>query len=116
MQKYSYVNPPHAITSTILPARKAAGCSVAMFPALCSCFTVILVVLDALVYASFIAGASIVRDYRDQQESTKKMGRPKLPKGQAKGRIAPIRFTEAELKLYVKEVKASNQNTLSGWV
>ena len=50
------------------------------------------------------------------KKSTKKMGRPKLPKGEAKGRIVPIRFTEAELKLYAKEVKASEQDTLSAWV
>jgi hypothetical protein len=50
------------------------------------------------------------------KKSTKKMGRPKLPKGEAKGRIVPIRFTEAELKLYAKEVRASDQATLSAWV
>jgi hypothetical protein len=50
------------------------------------------------------------------KKSTKKMGRPKLPKGEAKGRIVPIRFTEAELKLYAKEVKASDQTTFSAWV
>ena len=33
------------------------------------------------------------------KKSTKKMGRPKLPKGEAKGRIVPVRFTDAELKL-----------------
>jgi len=50
------------------------------------------------------------------KKSTKKIGRPKLPKGEAKGRIVPIRFTEAELKLYAKEVKASDQATFSAWV
>jgi hypothetical protein len=50
------------------------------------------------------------------KKSTKKMGRPKLPKGEAKGRIVPVRFTEAELKLMAKAVKASPQNTLSAWI
>jgi hypothetical protein len=51
-----------------------------------------------------------------EKKSTKKMGRPKLPKGEAKGRIVPVRFTDAELKLFSKAVKASSQNTLSGWI
>jgi hypothetical protein len=50
------------------------------------------------------------------KKSTKKMGRPKLPKGEAKGRIVPVRFTEAELKAMAKAVKASDQNTLSAWL
>jgi hypothetical protein len=45
------------------------------------------------------------------KKSTKKMGRPKLPKGQAKGRIVP---TDPELKLLAKVVKQNDQNTLSG--
>lgn len=52
----------------------------------------------------------------NNKKSTKKMGRPKLPKGEAKGRIVPVRFTEAELKLFSRAVKASDQNTLSGWL
>lgn len=51
-----------------------------------------------------------------EKKSTKKMGRPKLPKGQAKGRIVPVRFTDTELKLMAKAVKASPQNTLSAWI
>lgn len=50
------------------------------------------------------------------KKSTKKMGRPKLPKGQAKGRIVPVRFTDAELKAMAKAVKASEQDTLSAWI
>ena len=50
------------------------------------------------------------------KKSTKKMGRPKLPKGEAKGRIVPVRFSDAELKLMAKAVKASPQNTLSAWL
>lgn len=51
-----------------------------------------------------------------EKKSTKKMGRPKLPKGEAKGRIVPVRFSDAELKAMAKAVKASEQNTLSGWI
>jgi hypothetical protein len=47
---------------------------------------------------------------------TKKIGRPKLPKGHAKGVIRPVRFTEAELKLFEKAAKASEHKTLSGWI
>jgi hypothetical protein len=47
---------------------------------------------------------------------TKKMGRPKLPKGHAKGVIRPIRFTESDLKLFEKAAKASEHKTLSSWV
>jgi len=37
-------------------------------------------------------------------------------KRQAKGKIVPVRFTEAELKLFSKAVKAGDQNTLSDWI
>jgi hypothetical protein len=50
------------------------------------------------------------------KKSTKKIGRPRLPKGEAKGRIVPVRFTDAELKLMAKAVKASEHNTLSAWL
>jgi hypothetical protein len=46
----------------------------------------------------------------------KKMGRPKLPKGHAKGVIRPVRFTEAELKVFEKAARASEHKTLSGWI
>ena len=46
----------------------------------------------------------------------KKMGRPKLPKGHAKGIIRPVRFTEADLKLFEKAAKSSEHKTLSGWI
>ena len=32
------------------------------------------------------------------QRKTKKVGRPKLPRGEAKGRIVPVRFTALDLK------------------
>lgn len=45
-----------------------------------------------------------------------KMGRPRLPKGHAKGVIRPVRFSEAELKMFEKAAKASEHKTLSGWI
>ena len=47
---------------------------------------------------------------------TKKRGRPKVAKAELKGRIVPVRFTDAELKLFAKAMKTSEQNTLSGWI
>jgi hypothetical protein len=49
------------------------------------------------------------------QPKPKKIGRPKLPKGDAKGRIVPIRFTAEDLKRIERAAKASNQ-TISAWV
>jgi hypothetical protein len=45
----------------------------------------------------------------------KKVGRPKLPKGEAKGKIVPIRFAPEDLKAITAAAKASNQ-TLSEWI
>jgi len=45
----------------------------------------------------------------------KKIGRPKLPKGEAKGRIVPIRFNAADLKRIESTAKA-NQKTVSEWI
>ena len=49
------------------------------------------------------------------QPKPKKMGRPKLPKGEAKGRIVPIRFNAADLKRIESAAKAS-QKTVSEWI
>ena len=46
----------------------------------------------------------------------KKMGRPKLPKGHAKGRIVPVRFSDAELKAMTKCADNSERKTLSSWI
>jgi hypothetical protein len=49
-------------------------------------------------------------------KSTKpKMGRPKLPKGDAKGRIVPIRFNARDLKQIESAAKASDK-TVSEWI
>jgi hypothetical protein len=45
----------------------------------------------------------------------KKVGRPKLPKGEAKGRIVPVRFNGDDLKAIAARAKASNQN-VSEWI
>lgn len=50
-----------------------------------------------------------------QQTKPRKVGRPKLPKGEAKGRIVPVRFRHEDLKAIEAAAKASNQ-TVSEWV
>ena len=55
-----------------------------------------------------------------EQQQTKskkprKPGRPKLPKGEAKGRIVPVRFTGDDLKRIEAAAKANHQ-TISEWV
>lgn len=45
----------------------------------------------------------------------KKVGRPKLPKGEAKGRIVPVRFRHEDLKAMEAAAKAADQ-TVSEWV
>jgi len=44
-----------------------------------------------------------------------KMGRPKLPKGEAKGRTVQVRFRPEDLKAIEAAAKASKQ-TVSEWV
>jgi hypothetical protein len=44
-----------------------------------------------------------------------KVGRPKLPKGEAKGRIVPVRFTADDLKAMEAAAKAG-KTTLSEWI
>ena len=45
----------------------------------------------------------------------KKVGRPKLPKGEAKGRIVPVRFSAEALKAMTDAAKANGQ-TISEWI
>lgn len=49
------------------------------------------------------------------QPKPKKIGRPKLPKGEAKGRIVPIRFNNQDIKRVEAAAKA-NQMTVSEWI
>jgi hypothetical protein len=44
-----------------------------------------------------------------------KIGRPKLPKGEAKGKIVPVRFAVDDLKAIAAQAKASKQN-VSEWI
>lgn len=45
----------------------------------------------------------------------RKVGRPKLPKGEAKGRIVPVRFNAEDLKAIEAAARASKQS-LSEWI
>ena len=51
----------------------------------------------------------------NQQNKKRKVGRPKLPKGEAKGRIVPVRFTGDDLKAMEQAAKASKVS-LSEWI
>lgn len=45
----------------------------------------------------------------------KRVGRPALPKGEAKGRIVPVRFTAEAIKAIESKAKAQKQ-TVSEWI
>ncbi len=47
---------------------------------------------------------------------TRKLGRPKLPKGHAKESYIPIRVSPEDRKLFEKAAKASESKTISGWL
>lgn len=49
------------------------------------------------------------------KQTKAKIGRPKLPKGETKGRIVPIRLNAHDLKLVESAAKAS-QKTVSEWI
>jgi len=49
------------------------------------------------------------------QPKPKKMGRPRLPKGEAKGRIVPIRFNVSDLKRIESAAKVSKKS-VSEWI
>ena len=51
----------------------------------------------------------------EQQKRSRKVGRPKMPKGEAKGRIVPVRFTPDDLKAMAAAAKAKNQS-ISEWI
>jgi predicted HicB family RNase H-like nuclease len=50
-----------------------------------------------------------------QQKKNRKVGRPKLPKGEAKGRIVPVRFAADDLRAIQAAAKANGQS-VSEWV
>ena len=49
------------------------------------------------------------------QPKPKKIGRPKLPKGEAKGRIVPVRFNAQDIKRIDAAARANNL-TVSEWI
>ncbi|HEV2297904.1 MAG TPA: hypothetical protein VGR72_05255 [Candidatus Acidoferrales bacterium] len=49
------------------------------------------------------------------KQKRKKVGRPPLPKGEAKGRIVPVRFTGNALKAMVAAARTKRQS-LSEWI
>jgi hypothetical protein len=49
------------------------------------------------------------------QQKPRKVGRPKLPKGEAKGKIMPVRLAADRIKAVEAAAKASKQ-TVSEWV
>jgi predicted HicB family RNase H-like nuclease len=50
-----------------------------------------------------------------KQPKTRKPGRPKLPKGQAKGKIVPVRFAPEDIRAVEAAAKQSGQ-TVSEWI
>jgi len=51
----------------------------------------------------------------EQKPKPKKVGRPKLPRGEAKGKIVALRFTVDDLKRVTSAAKANKQN-ISEWI
>ncbi|MGB8770746.1 MAG: hypothetical protein WCC92_14095 [Candidatus Korobacteraceae bacterium] len=49
------------------------------------------------------------------QKKPRKVGRPKLPKGEAKGKIMPVRLAADRIKAVEAAAKAKKQ-TVSEWV
>lgn len=50
-----------------------------------------------------------------KQPKPKPVGRPKMAKGEAKGKIVPIRFNAEDLKRVAAAAKIANQ-TVSDWI
>jgi hypothetical protein len=55
------------------------------------------------------------RSFEMTSQKKRRPGRPKLPKGEAKGNIVPVRFTTAEIKAVGAAARTNNQTT-SEWV
>jgi hypothetical protein len=51
----------------------------------------------------------------EPQKKARKPGRPRLPKGDAKGRIVPVRFNADDLKRIAAKAKAHDM-TISEWI
>jgi hypothetical protein len=50
-----------------------------------------------------------------QPKKARKPGRPKLPKGEAKGKIVPVRFTAEDLKA-IETLARQSKQTVSEWI
>jgi predicted DNA binding CopG/RHH family protein len=50
-----------------------------------------------------------------KQTKPKKVGRPKLPKGEAKGRIVPVRFSSDEVKR-IEAAASAKDMRVSEWI
>jgi predicted HicB family RNase H-like nuclease len=50
-----------------------------------------------------------------QQKRARKVGRPKLPRGEAMGRIVPVRFTPEALKA-MEAAASAKKLSLSEWI
>jgi predicted HicB family RNase H-like nuclease len=50
-----------------------------------------------------------------RQKKVRKVGRPKLPKGEAMGRIVPVRFAPDDLRAMEAKAKAAKLS-LSEWI
>jgi hypothetical protein len=50
-----------------------------------------------------------------RREKARKVGRPKLPNGEAKGRIVPVRLDAEDLKLVMTAARVEKQ-TVSEWI
>lgn len=50
-----------------------------------------------------------------QPKKVRPVGRPKLPKGYAKGKIVPVRFAASDIRAMETAAKASKQN-VSEWI
>jgi hypothetical protein len=53
---------------------------------------------------------------KPMKTTERKPGRPKLPKGHAKGKIVPVRFNDGELKAMTKCADESEHKSLSAWI
>jgi hypothetical protein len=58
---------------------------------------------------------SIAASTAGRNKPKKKIGRPKLPKGEAKGRILNVRFNSDEVRRITKAAHAGDQ-TVSEWI
>ncbi|HEY6249315.1 MAG TPA: hypothetical protein VI685_05110 [Candidatus Angelobacter sp.] len=66
-------------------------------------------------YCNTIIVAGIESSNDPEMPKRRKPGRPRLPKGEAKGRIVPIRFTADALKAIAAKAKEKDQ-TISDWI